>query len=95
MSKKRHQEDEDAKTGKKIANYWSMGLLSSMKDPELQIKEDDKVVIIKDKYPKVNKLKCTRVSQLLEYGVTILNFGPQEPQLKVASDNNYVTESNM
>jgi hypothetical protein len=95
MSKKRLQEDEDAKTGKKIANYWAMGLLSSMKDPELQIKEDDKVVTIKDKYPKVNKRKCTRISLLFEYGVTIIKFGPQEPQLKVVSDNNYVTESNM
>jgi hypothetical protein len=72
MSKKRHQEDDDTKTGKKIANHWSMGLLSSMKDPELLIKEDDKVVTIKDKYPKVNKRKCTRGSQLLESGVTVL-----------------------
>jgi hypothetical protein len=55
MSRKRPQEDEDKKNEKKIANHWSMGLLSSMKDPELLIKEDDNVVTIKDKYPKVNK----------------------------------------
>ncbi|PNF27812.1 hypothetical protein B7P43_G09185 [Cryptotermes secundus] len=52
MSKKRRQEDEDTKNEKKIANHWSMGLLSSMKEPELLVKEDDKVVTIKDKYPK-------------------------------------------
>jgi hypothetical protein len=72
MSKKRRQEDEDTKNEKKIANHWSVGLLSSMKDPELLIKEDDKVVTIKDKYPKVNKRKCTRGSQHLESGVNIL-----------------------
>ncbi|XP_023713355.1 aprataxin isoform X2 [Cryptotermes secundus] len=43
MSKKRRQEDEDTKNEKKIANHWSMGLLSSMKEPELLVKEDDKV----------------------------------------------------
>jgi hypothetical protein len=54
MSNKRRQEDEDKKHVKKPANHWSLGLLSSMNDPELLIKEDDKVVVIKDKYPKVN-----------------------------------------
>jgi len=34
-----------------------MGLLMSMKDPELFIKEDDTVVIIKDKYPKVTQMQ--------------------------------------
>ncbi|GFG32699.1 hypothetical protein Cfor_12515 [Coptotermes formosanus] len=51
MSTKRNQ-DEDTKSVKKPASHWAMGLLSSMKDPELFIKEDDTVVIIKDKYPK-------------------------------------------
>ncbi|XP_072036918.1 aprataxin-like [Amphiura filiformis] len=32
--------------------HWSMGLLDAMKDPQLQVHKDDKVVIIKDKYPK-------------------------------------------
>ncbi|KAL8593916.1 hypothetical protein ACOMHN_032337 [Nucella lapillus] len=32
--------------------YWSKGLLASMDDPELRVAADDKVVIIKDKYPK-------------------------------------------
>jgi hypothetical protein len=95
MSKKRRQEDEGTRPGKKIVNHWSMGLLSSMQDPELLIKEDDKVVTIKDKYPKVNKLKCTRGSQLLHFGMTILNFGPKESQSRLVSDKNYVTESDI
>jgi hypothetical protein len=56
MSTKRKQ-DEDSKTVKKPASHWAMGLLMSMKDPELFIKEDDKVVIIKDKYPKVTQMQ--------------------------------------
>jgi hypothetical protein len=55
MSTKRKQ-DEDTKTVKKPASHWAMGLLMSMKDPELFIKEDDTVVIIKDKYPKVTQM---------------------------------------
>jgi hypothetical protein len=56
MSTKRKQ-DEDSKNVKKPANHWAMGLLMSMKDPELFIKEDDTVVIIKDKYPKVTQMQ--------------------------------------
>lgn len=33
-------------------NHWSGGLLASMQDPELKVLEDDKVIVIKDKYPK-------------------------------------------
>jgi hypothetical protein len=33
--------------------------------------------------------------QLMEFGVTLLNFGPREPQLEVVSDNNYATDSNI
>lgn len=33
-------------------SHWSGGLLKSMEDPESIIKEDDKIVVIKDKYPK-------------------------------------------
>ncbi|XP_021929427.1 aprataxin isoform X2 [Zootermopsis nevadensis] len=54
MSCKRRNEDEQKKYAKKAANFWSMGLLSSMKDPELLMKEDDKIVAIKDKYPKAH-----------------------------------------
>ncbi|XP_042560482.1 aprataxin isoform X2 [Clupea harengus] len=32
--------------------HWSQGLKVSMQDPEMQIYKDDRVVVIKDKYPK-------------------------------------------
>ncbi|XP_030277906.1 aprataxin isoform X1 [Sparus aurata] len=32
--------------------HWSQGLKASMQDPKMQVYKDDKVVIIKDKYPK-------------------------------------------
>ncbi|EZA58953.1 hypothetical protein DMN91_011038 [Ooceraea biroi] len=32
--------------------HWSAGLLDTMKDPESKVKEDDMIVVIKDKYPK-------------------------------------------
>jgi hypothetical protein len=56
MSTKRKR-DEDTETVKKSAGHWAMGLLMSMKDPELFIKEDDTVVTIKDKYPKVTQMQ--------------------------------------
>ncbi|KAH3814565.1 hypothetical protein DPMN_143067 [Dreissena polymorpha] len=36
----------------KFTGHWSQGLLTSMDDPELVVKSDDRAVIIKDKYPK-------------------------------------------
>lgn len=32
--------------------HWSLGLLASMDDPELLVRSDDKIVAIKDKFPK-------------------------------------------
>ncbi|XP_056264735.1 aprataxin isoform X2 [Pseudoliparis swirei] len=32
--------------------HWSQGLKTSMNDPKMQVYKDDKVVVIKDKYPK-------------------------------------------
>ncbi|XP_038569281.1 aprataxin isoform X2 [Micropterus salmoides] len=32
--------------------HWSQGLKTSMQDPKMQVFKDDKVVVIKDKYPK-------------------------------------------
>nr|NP_001027704.1 aprataxin [Ciona intestinalis]P61802.1 RecName: Full=Aprataxin; AltName: Full=Forkhead-associated domain histidine triad-like protein; Short=FHA-HIT [Ciona intestinalis]AAP86338.1 FHA-HIT [Ciona intestinalis] len=32
--------------------HWSQGLKASMEDPELVVKEDEQIVVIKDKYPK-------------------------------------------
>lgn len=33
-------------------HHWSAGLLISIEDPECKVKEDDKIIAIKDKYPK-------------------------------------------
>ena len=33
-------------------NHWSQGLLAAMSDPDLQLFEDDRIVIIKDRFPK-------------------------------------------
>ncbi|XP_066267242.1 aprataxin-like [Branchiostoma lanceolatum] len=53
-AQKRKLADGAAKTTSQPAKkgHWSMGLLSSMEDPALKVESDDKVVIIKDKYPK-------------------------------------------
>ncbi|XP_078693908.1 aprataxin-like [Branchiostoma floridae x Branchiostoma belcheri] len=53
-SQKRKLADGAAKTAAQPAKkgHWSMGLLSSMEDPALKVDSDDRVVIIKDKYPK-------------------------------------------
>lgn len=34
------------------SGHWSQGLKASMQDPEMQVYKDEKVVVIKDKYPK-------------------------------------------
>lgn len=34
--------------------HWREGLLETMEDPESIVKEDDKIVVIKDKYPKAH-----------------------------------------
>ena len=34
------------------SSHWSQGLYASMNDPDMKMYQDDKVVIIKDKYPK-------------------------------------------
>lgn len=51
-SKRSHGSSQDtskkAKTG-----HWSLGLKSSMEDPNLIVETDEKIVIIKDKFPKV------------------------------------------
>ncbi|XP_012284125.1 aprataxin [Orussus abietinus] len=32
--------------------HWSQGLLTSMEDPDSKVKEDESVIVIRDKYPK-------------------------------------------
>lgn len=50
---KRKSSDSAGSATKKPVGHWAMGLKSSMEDPELKVDEDEKIVIIKDKYPKV------------------------------------------
>lgn len=45
--------DESSNVPAKKKNHWSQGLLASMNDPNLIVESDDRIVIIKDKYPKV------------------------------------------
>lgn len=49
---KRKAESNTNKSTTLSKSHWSAGLLKSMEDPECIVKEDDKVVVIKDKYPK-------------------------------------------
>ncbi|XP_072241155.1 aprataxin isoform X1 [Leuresthes tenuis] len=42
---------EVTKTSESVG-HWSQGLKISMQDPKMQVYKDDKVVVIKDKYPK-------------------------------------------
>lgn len=48
---KRSNSDKDESTPAK-RGHWALGLIDSMKDPELIVQDDDKVVVIKDKFPK-------------------------------------------
>ncbi|XP_060943911.1 aprataxin isoform X1 [Limanda limanda] len=42
---------EATKTSESVG-HWSQGLKTSMQDPKMQVYKDDKVVVIRDKYPK-------------------------------------------
>nr|XP_057945188.1 aprataxin isoform X2 [Doryrhamphus excisus] len=51
------QLDSSVRTGesrdiKESVGHWSQGLKASMQDPNMQVYKDNKVVVIKDKYPK-------------------------------------------
>ena len=56
LKRKVSSEANGAAKVKKPFGHWSMGLKASMDDPDLQVESDDKVVIIKDKYPKVREM---------------------------------------
>lgn len=49
---KRKVESGTSKLASAKKHHWSAGLLSSMQDPECKVTEDNKIVVIKDKYPK-------------------------------------------
>lgn len=44
--------ESNASKSSSAKKHWSAGLLNSMEDPESKVMEDDKTVVIKDKYPK-------------------------------------------
>jgi aprataxin len=50
---KRKLSDRVSLANKKVPGNWSMGLYASADDPQLRVESDEKIVIIKDKYPKV------------------------------------------
>ncbi|XP_015200560.2 aprataxin isoform X3 [Lepisosteus oculatus] len=43
---------EVGRGNEQIQGHWSQGLKASMQDPKMQVYKDEKVVVIKDKYPK-------------------------------------------
>ncbi|KAM3655455.1 aprataxin isoform 1-T1 [Ammospiza maritima maritima] len=43
---------EGTSSKKEHLGHWSQGLKSSMQDPKMQVYKDEKIVVIKDKYPK-------------------------------------------
>lgn len=55
-TKRKYENDNtesDKKGAKKFAGHWNQGLLASMNDPDLVVESDDKLTVIKDKYPKL------------------------------------------
>ncbi|XP_041641374.1 aprataxin isoform X2 [Cheilinus undulatus] len=46
------QQNQEATKSNESFGHWSQGLKMSMQDPKMQVYKDDKVVVIKDKYPK-------------------------------------------
>ncbi|CAM1310821.1 APTX (predicted) [Pycnogonum litorale] len=51
MALKRKCEQSDSSSSVK-KGHWSQGLKVSMNDPKLKVEEDDKIIVIKDMYPK-------------------------------------------
>ncbi|XP_064639268.1 aprataxin-like [Lineus longissimus] len=49
---KRKQSDGAPAAKKKAPGHWAMGLYASAEDPELLVESDERVIVIKDKYPK-------------------------------------------
>ncbi|XP_026499208.2 aprataxin [Vanessa tameamea] len=85
MSKRAVENVEDCSTKQaaKRNKHWSLGLVESMKDPEVIYKETKSIVVIKDKYPKamihylilpheeissIYKLNKTHLNLLNEFG---------------------------
>lgn len=52
-SEDEEQPSKKFKSSSKSFGGWQSGLLQTMKDDESKVFEDDQLVVIKDKYPKV------------------------------------------
>ncbi|XP_041986838.1 aprataxin-like protein [Aricia agestis] len=53
MSKRNYKSNnESSSLAKQPKKHWSLGLLDTMKDPKYVYKDSERVVVIKDKYPK-------------------------------------------
>lgn len=52
MSKRNSTGAEHVGTDAKKPKHWSLGLQESMKDPKSVVRSTDKLVVIRDKYPK-------------------------------------------
>ncbi|KAK3095330.1 hypothetical protein FSP39_013308 [Pinctada imbricata] len=80
MATKRKSDDSTASSAsKKPAPFWKNGLKTSMEDPELVVYKDDKITVIKDKYPKARN--CVYIYIQAKYHFLVM---PKEniPNLK-------------
>ncbi|KAJ0178229.1 hypothetical protein K1T71_006052 [Dendrolimus kikuchii] len=83
MSKRSKDTTQNLNEPAKKMKHWSLGLLESMKDPKSIVKQTQKVVVIRDKYPKarihylvlpvddinsIYKLNKSHISLLEEFG---------------------------
>ena len=75
--KRKSTENGGGAAPKRFVPNWSMGLKASMEDPELKVDEDEQTVTIKDKYPKVCKLKCSMCS--VDTVVAVMPAGSCKP----------------
>lgn len=85
MASKRKSEgksEDDKVSAKKPAPFWKTGLLSSMHDPDLQVYKDDKVIIIKDKYPKVGSDGTVFYSHCVSCMFTVFTYSHNHWLLK-------------
>lgn len=97
MSKRNLTGADQTSTNTKKAKHWSLGLLESIKDPKSVVKSTDKLVIIRDKYPKakihylvlpheeisnIYKLTKTHISLLEEFGEVYKELREENCNLK-------------
>ncbi|XP_034831517.1 aprataxin [Maniola hyperantus] len=90
MSKRALKNNEKSqRPPKESRNNWSLGLVDSMKDPEAVYKETERLVVIRDKYPKarvhylvlpreeissIYQLNSTHVDLIAEFGSMYQNI---------------------